>query len=124
MQTKQKFCKNYKSSTKITKVLQTSKITKVLQTSKSSKSSANIAKVLQNLQQFYTSSANITKVLQKLQRFCKSTANIPKVLQTFQKFVFFHIFIHDYASPGLNLFNLVITKFVISDLNPHFYEVN
>ena len=76
----QKFCKNS---------------AKILQ--KFYKSSAKV------LQKFYKSSAKVQQKFSKVwQKFCKNSS---KVLQKF--ITFFHIFIHDYASPGLNLFNLV-----------------
>ena len=37
---------------------------------------------------------------------------VPKVPEVQRVPNFFHTFIHDYASPGLNLFNLVVSEFV------------
>ena len=90
-------------------------MSKILQKfDKCCKSSKSSAKVQQNFcKKFVKNSAKI------LQNFCKSLIFDRVTLNStphnsFLSFcypfslVFLHIFIHDYASPGLNLFNLVL----------------
>ena len=91
----------------------------------SAKVCQNFAKVLQK----FSKNFQLAKILQNsskvLQNFPKVLQNFPELLQILQSFYitsakvlqkfisFFHIFIHDYASPGLNLFNLVVIEMLI-----------
>ena len=112
----QKFCKAS------SKLHYSAKVLQMFQSFCKNKSSAKFPKVLQSLakvfpQKFGKNPAKIQqkfcKLLQsffKVALFCKSSTPHKSFLCFCYPFswVFLHIFLHDYASPGLNLFNLVV----------------